>query len=83
MAWFSSQTEHTSMTFNGNSFLGCLLVHLGHKMARDLSAFSCFLLIFMVSICKSICNISLLKSSNMFPISFFMDVVEGEELAKP
>jgi len=34
----------------------------------------------MVSILKEKeCNISLLKSSNMFPISFMMDVVEVED----
>lgn len=84
VACFSSQTEHTSMTFNEHSFLGCLLVHLQQEIDRALSTSSYFLLICMLSICKEkVCNISLLNSSNMFPISFLIDVVEGEELFKP
>lgn len=72
------------MTFNGHSFIRCLLVNLGKKIARALFSSSYLLLIYMVSICKEkVCNISLLKSSNMFQILFLMDDVEGEELAKP
>jgi len=51
-------------------------------MAKALSASSYFLLIFMVSNCKArVCNISLLKSSNIFPISPLMDELEDEVLA--
>lgn len=56
---------------------------LEKKIASSLSASSYFLLIFMVSICsEKVWNISLFKSSNMFPILFLMKVVEGEELTK-
>lgn len=83
MEWFSSQTEQASITFNGNSFLRFLLVHLGKNIVKALFNSSYFLLIYMVSICKEkVRNILLLKSSNMFPISFLIDVVEEEELAK-
>ena len=68
------------MKFKGHSFLGYLLVHLGHKVASALFASSYFLLICMVSICgEKVWKISLLKSSNMLPISFLMEVVKGEE----
>ena len=80
--WFSSQPEQISIRFNGNSFLGCLFVHIGQKMANAISASSCFLLMFKMSICRErVCNISLLKSSNIFPISPFMDVLEEDEMA--
>ena len=81
MEWFSSQIEKISIEFNGNSFLGCLLVHLGQKMAKAFSASSYFLLMCMMSICKArVCSISLLKSSSMFPISPLMDELEDDEL---
>ena len=81
MEWFSSQTEQISIHFNGHSFLECLLVHLGQNMAKDLSASSCFLLMFMVSNCKArVCSISLLKSSNIFPISPLMYELEDDVL---
>lgn len=80
---FSSQTKNTSMEFIGHSFLGSLLVHPGKTIARALSKSSYFLLIYMLSICKEkVCKISLLKSSNMFPISLLMDEVEEEVLTK-
>lgn len=83
MEWFSSQIEQISMRFNGNLFLGCLLIHLAKKTAIYLYASSRFLLICMVSICRErVCNISLLKYSNMFQISPFMDVLEEDELTK-
>lgn len=51
------------------------------KMAKSLSASSCFLLICKVSICMArIYNFSLLKSSSMFPISPLMDELEEEVL---
>ena len=39
MEFFSSQTEQILIQFNGHPFLGCLLVHLGKKMARALFSF--------------------------------------------
>ena len=78
----SSQTEHTSIEFNGHSFLGCLLVHLGQKIAKAISASSCFLLICKVSICMvRVWSISLLKSSSMFPNSPLRDELDEEVLA--
>ena len=75
---FYSQIEQTSIEFKGHSFLGCLLVHLGKKMAKGLSASSCFFLICKASIFMArICNISLLRTSSMLPISPLMD--EWEE----
>lgn len=72
------------MVFNGHSFLGCLLVHLGKKIASAISTSSCLLLICMVSICKeNMCKISLLKSSSILHISCLMVEVEGEELTRP
>ena len=64
------------MECNGHSFLGCFLVHLGQKMAKVLSTSSRYLLICMVSICL----ISLLKYSHMFPISPSMDELEEKVL---
>lgn len=81
MEWFSSQDEKISMRFNGHSFLWCLLVDLVQNMAKALSAYSYFLLMCIVPICRArVCNFSLLKSSNIFPISPFMDVLEEDEL---
>lgn len=83
-AWFSSQTKQISMKFSGHLFLRCLLVNLGQKIANMLSTSSCFLLICIVSICReNVCNIYLLKSSNILPISCLMVDVEGDELNKP
>ena len=57
-------------------------MHLGQKMDNALSASSSFLLMCIVSIYRArVYNISLLKSSNMFPISPFIDVLEEDELA--
>ena len=81
MEWFSSQIEQISMQFNGHSFLGCLLVHLGLKMVKALFSSSYFLLVCIVSICRErVCSISLLKSSSMFPISPLMDELEEDGL---
>ena len=68
--------------FDGHSFLGFLVVDLGQKMAKSLSASSCFLLICKVPISMArVYNISLLKSSSMFPISPLMDELEENILA--
>ena len=82
MEWLSSQVEKILIQFNGHSFLGCFLVHLGQKMPKDLSTSSCFLLMFMVSNCKAmVCIMSLLKSSSIFPISPLMNKLEDDVLA--
>ena len=83
MECISSHIEKTSITFNGHSFLVFLLVHLWKNIAKALSTSSFLLLIYMVPICKArVCNISILKSSNMFPISLLIDLLDEEELAK-
>jgi hypothetical protein len=46
------------------------------KIAKDLSSTTCFLLICMVSSCiTNECNMSVLMSSNKFPISLLVRVI--------
>lgn len=63
---------------------GCLLVHLGQKIANALFASSCFFFIYIVSNYKEkVCNISLLIYSNMLLISCLIVEVEGEDFVMP
>ena len=70
MGWSNSQIMHNWTLFSGHSLSGCLFLHFEQKMDNARFDYACFCLTYRVSICEEKeLIISVLKSSNIFPIS--------------